>query len=127
VTTRACCATVGGEPHTPACEKVWRADKNFRDPTYGRIDRDIQEAVDEWGPRDIGQRVAVENTLQARREGDAHVYDITPPPSPHLCRYPACQCDVNSPTRLIRPLLRILRWLGLVSLECNESPDPHAM
>lgn len=40
----------------------------WRDPTYGRIDRDIQEAVDEWVPRNIGQRVAVENTLQEQRD-----------------------------------------------------------
>lgn len=38
------------------------------DPTYGRIDMDIQRAVDEIGPKSLGQRVAMENTLQARRD-----------------------------------------------------------
>jgi hypothetical protein len=39
------------------------------DPTHGRIDRDIQEYVDEvFQPIDVGQRVALENTLQARRD-----------------------------------------------------------
>lgn len=38
------------------------------DPTYGRIDRDIQEAVDAMEPSGIGPRVAMENTLQARRD-----------------------------------------------------------
>lgn len=37
------------------------------DPTHGRIDRDIQEKVEEMKPSNIGQRVAMENTLQNRR------------------------------------------------------------
>lgn len=37
------------------------------DPTYGRIDRDIQDYVAAMHPTDIGQRVAIENTLQDRR------------------------------------------------------------
>lgn len=45
----------------PAAMAVWR------DPTHGRIDRDIQEQVDEWNPGSLGQRVAIENTLQERR------------------------------------------------------------
>lgn len=38
------------------------------DPTHGRIDRDIQTAVDQWGPGSLAQRVAVENTMQADRD-----------------------------------------------------------
>lgn len=38
------------------------------DPTHGRIDRDIQQAVDELNPTSLGQRVAMENTAQTRRD-----------------------------------------------------------
>jgi hypothetical protein len=37
------------------------------DPTHGRIDLDIQDAVDEMRPTSLAQRVAIENTLQDRR------------------------------------------------------------
>lgn len=37
------------------------------DPTHGRIDLDIQASVDELNPSTLGQRVAMENTLQERR------------------------------------------------------------
>jgi hypothetical protein len=37
------------------------------DPTHGRVDRDIQAAVEEMRPTSLGQRVAIENTLQDRR------------------------------------------------------------
>lgn len=37
------------------------------DPTHGRIDRDIQQTVDEMNPPTLGSRVAMENTLQERR------------------------------------------------------------
>lgn len=53
------------------------------DPTHGRIDPDIQAAVDDLEPRDIGQRVALENTLQSRRDAAAPVPDPAPPvPAP---------------------------------------------
>ncbi len=39
-----------------------------RDPTHGRIDRDIQWHVAVWQrPRTIGQRVVDENNMQAAR------------------------------------------------------------
>ncbi|MFT4281205.1 hypothetical protein [Microbacterium sp.] len=38
------------------------------DPTHGRIDKDIQERVDEMKPTSLGQRVAMEATLQERRD-----------------------------------------------------------
>jgi hypothetical protein len=38
------------------------------DPTHGRIDPDIQAEVNEMNPRDVGQRVALENTLQEQRD-----------------------------------------------------------
>jgi hypothetical protein len=42
------------------------------DPTYGRIDFDIQDAVDAMQPRSLEQRVAMEDTLQAKHcTGDA--------------------------------------------------------
>lgn len=44
----------------------------MRDPTYGRIDPDIQEMVDEMNPPTLGSRVAMENTLQARRDAGRH-------------------------------------------------------
>lgn len=38
------------------------------DPTHGRIDRDIQEFVEaEFRPDNVGVRVALENTLQEKR------------------------------------------------------------
>lgn len=40
----------------------------FDDPTHGRIDKDIQEAVEEMSPRNLGQRVALENTAQNKRD-----------------------------------------------------------
>lgn len=43
-------------------------DDPWHDPTYGRIDRDIQQLVDEMHPRSLGSRVAMENTLQQRRD-----------------------------------------------------------
>lgn len=48
-------------------EAITRATTWF-DRTYGRIDRDIQEQVDAMQPESIAQRVAIENTLQARRD-----------------------------------------------------------
>lgn len=38
-----------------------------QDPTYGLIDRDIQLRVNKMDPKDIAQRVAMETTLQDRR------------------------------------------------------------
>lgn len=38
------------------------------DPTFGRIDPDIQQAVEAMKPASTGSRVALENTLQARRD-----------------------------------------------------------
>lgn len=53
----------GGEPW------VWPDGTPVRvDPTYGRIDPDIQQAVEDLNPPGIGERVAWENTLQARRD-----------------------------------------------------------
>ena len=39
----------------------------WHDPTWGRIDRDVQEYVNRMEPESIGQRVAIENTLQNKR------------------------------------------------------------
>lgn len=39
----------------------------WHDPTYGRIDRDILEQVDAMNPSSLGQRAAIEETLQNRR------------------------------------------------------------
>lgn len=38
------------------------------DPTHGRIDRDIQQQVAAMDPTSVGQRVAMENTLQRKRQ-----------------------------------------------------------
>lgn len=51
----------------------WHQARHDHDPTHGRIDRDIQEAVDAWGPKSLGQRVAIENTMQARRDRGEHL------------------------------------------------------
>lgn len=47
-----------------------RGDLMRRDPTYGQIDADIQRQAAELldDPTDLGRRVAIENTLQARRD-----------------------------------------------------------
>lgn len=38
------------------------------DPTHGSIDFDIQDAVDDMHPKSVGQRVALEETAQDRRD-----------------------------------------------------------
>lgn len=48
-----------------------RRPEPWHDPTYGRIDRDIQERVDAMGSTTLGTRVAIENTLQNRRDREA--------------------------------------------------------
>lgn len=42
-----------------------------RDPSYGRIDADIQWRVDAAGPSSLVERVVMETHLQSRREGGA--------------------------------------------------------
>lgn len=59
-------------------------------PTYGRIDPDIQRQVDEMEPMSLGQRVAMENTIQARRDREK------PPAVPTVtpvwpCPFPDCR------------------------------------
>src|SRR4051812_42247440 len=46
----------------------WRHPVSAPDPTHGRIDADIQATVEEMQPPTLGQRVAMENTLQHRRD-----------------------------------------------------------
>lgn len=41
------------------------------DPTYGRIDRDIQWSVQDLLPRSIGERVVLEERLQEKRKQQA--------------------------------------------------------
>lgn len=59
----------------PACSQVCAAvvveAPEPTDPTHGRIDKDIQDQVDEMEPRSLGARVAMENTLQERRDAAA--------------------------------------------------------
>lgn len=50
----------------------------FHDPTHGRIDRDIQQAVEDMHPKSLGQRVAIENTLQRRRDDGLVVLGVVP-------------------------------------------------
>lgn len=38
------------------------------DPTHGRIDTDVQEQVNDMEPKSVGQRVAMENTIQDKRD-----------------------------------------------------------
>lgn len=49
-------------PHADRDHSEWH------DPTHGQIDRDIQEQVDAMEPTSLGQRVAIENTLQRQRD-----------------------------------------------------------
>lgn len=42
--------------------------EEWHDPTHGRIDRDIQTRVQDMDPVSVGQRVAMENTLQDKRD-----------------------------------------------------------
>lgn len=61
------CHQPAGRPHTDYCTLAIR-EEVFADPSHGRIDRDIQDQVDEMNPTSLGQRVAIENTLQNRRD-----------------------------------------------------------
>lgn len=61
------CHQAAGRPHTEYCPLAIR-EEVFADPTHGRIDRDIQDQVDEMNPTSLGQRVAIENTIQDRRD-----------------------------------------------------------
>lgn len=49
-----------------------------RDPTYGRIDADIQRHVDRMKPESLATRVALENTFQnyRNRNGCRHPLHI---------------------------------------------------
>lgn len=40
---------------------------DFDDPTHGRIDKDIQDQVAGMNPSSLGQKVAMENTIQNKR------------------------------------------------------------
>lgn len=78
-------------PDGPAA--MWRAHLTAvadapPDPTHGSIDPDIRAKVDEWGGPGLplGTRTAVENTLQARRDGGALGL-----PDPTYCR--SCGTD----------------------------------
>jgi hypothetical protein len=54
-------------------ESTWPGNDGSRidyDPSHGRIDKDIQEQVDQMRPGSLGARVAMENTLQERRNGE---------------------------------------------------------
>lgn len=44
------------------------SDASRYDPTHGRIDFDLQDRVDEMKPSSLGQRVALESTLQGIRD-----------------------------------------------------------
>lgn len=44
--------------------------KEWHDPTHGKIDRDIQETVDKMFPISLAQRIAMENTLQDKRDAE---------------------------------------------------------
>lgn len=58
------------ETETPSeVETEYVGRHRWVDPTYGRIDRDIQSRVErDYSPVDVGTRVALENNLQARRD-----------------------------------------------------------
>lgn len=59
---------------TTAVDATYPANDGSRvdtDPTHGRIDKDIQEQVDEMSPTTLGQRVALEVTLQEQRDREA--------------------------------------------------------
>lgn len=72
------------------------------DPTHGRIDRDIQELVDELNPPNIGSRVAMENTLQHRRDVRHQGH------AGHKCDLPG-------------PLRRLFRGLSEGSMLCCDT------
>ena len=58
------------------------------DPTHGRIDRDIQWAVYDMGCTSIGQIVAIEGTLQAKRDrGEDVLAALTGKRLPHVSVY----------------------------------------
>lgn len=63
------------------------ASDRMSDPTHGRIDPDIQRMVDEWGPKSVGVRVALENTAQTRRLERFGPCPSRSPESGVPCRY----------------------------------------
>lgn len=50
----------------------------MEDPTYGRIDRDIQWAVHDMSPGSLSQRVADEINLQERRDRGETILGMSP-------------------------------------------------
>jgi hypothetical protein len=57
-----------GHIHTAAILISWLHARTRRDPTHGRIDRDIQAYVNGMNPKDLGSRTAMEETIQAKRD-----------------------------------------------------------
>lgn len=58
----------------PDATDTWpgnNGDRLDHDPTHGRVDKDIQEGVDALQPSTLGQRVAIEQTLQERRDAES--------------------------------------------------------
>jgi len=58
------------------------------DPTHGQIDRDIQAYIEEMNPTSVGQRVAMERTLQNRRDRGDIVLGVDPDGQPDLVNHP---------------------------------------
>jgi transposase-like protein len=68
------------EPEQVVAEPV---EEPTPDPSHGRIDEDIREAVEKMAPTSLGQRVAIENTLQDHRDDGRQVLDVeAPKPAP---------------------------------------------
>lgn len=92
----------------------------MKDPTYGRIDPDIQALVDEMNPRTLGSRVAMENTLQARRDAGRHEDGPLRPP------YAVDDIDTGDTSEPIPPEWWIEAAASRTSCDVGPYDDPHA-
>lgn len=93
-----------------------RRSTKWHDPTHGRIDRDIQECVDQMEAADgarypIAQRCAIENSLQNRRDQGIQVCKAFGVP-PNLITLVPQSRGRKVWLALTRPLRRlIVRWV----------------
>jgi hypothetical protein len=85
------CVDVGHKPKTARTvfETHWPSNHGFaidHDPTHGRVDRDIQWHVQALlGPNQgVAERVAIENTLQTKRDKGQGVYLVPPTEIPEI-------------------------------------------
>lgn len=90
------------------------------DPTHGRIDEDIRRHVDGMRPTSLGQRVALENTLQRLRD-DGRVLALDPRQDKRdpecVTAWPECETGLYDP--------RCCRWPKSCSADVHHEGGDH--